>query len=258
MVNEMLLLLFLMGAFVLCLEVGFRLGLRMQARADEGNRAHINSLQAALLGLLALLLGFTFAMAVSRFDTRRSLVLAEGNAIGTAALRASLLPPPERMPFLGGLRDYVDARLMFYDAGTDKERISASMSRTSTVQIELWRIATAAANGEPDSIPLGLVLQSLNQLFDLAEERRVALENRVPESVLYLLFAVTLGALGFIGYGSGLSGRRFHVSTAVFAVLISLVLMTIIDFDRPREGLIRISQQSLLRVQAQFNEATRP
>jgi len=178
---------------VLCLEVAFRLGLRMRVRTDEANRAHVNALQAALLGLLALLLGFTFAMAVSRFDTRKSLVLAEANAIGTVGLRASLLPPAERAPFLGDLRDYVDARLMFYDAGTDKERIDASISRTTKIQNQLWTIAAAAAAGESNSIPFGLLLQSLNELFDLAERRQVALENRVPESVLYLLFTVTVG-----------------------------------------------------------------
>jgi len=258
LVNEMELLLILMGTIVLCLEVAFRLGLRMRVRTDEANRAHVNALQAALLGLLALLLGFTFAMAVSRFDTRKSLVLAEANAIGTVGLRASLLPPAERAPFLGDLRDYVDARLMFYDAGTDKERIDASISRTTEIQNRLWTIAAAAAAGESNSIPFGLLLQSLNELFDLAEQRQVALENRVPESVLYLLFAVTVGALGFISYGSGLAGRRYHVSTAIFAMLVSLVLITIIDFDRPREGLIRISQQSLSRVQAQLSEAARP
>jgi len=197
LVNEMELLLILMGTIVLCLEVAFRLGLRMRVRTDEANRTHVNALQAALLGLLALLLGFTFAMAVSRFDTRKSLVLAEANAIGTVGLRASLLPPAERLPFLSDLRDYVDARLMFYDAGTDKQRIDASISRTTKIQNQLWTIAAAAAAGESNSIPFGLLLQSLNELFDLAEQRQVALENRVPESVLYLLFRRDCGGAGF-------------------------------------------------------------
>ena len=120
LVNEMELLLILMGTIVLCLEVAFRLGLRMRVRTDEANRAHVNALQAALLGLLALLLGFTFAMAVSRFDTRKSLVLAEANAIGTVGLRASLLPP--------GLSDCRSSAT----CGTMSMRVSCSTMRALT------------------------------------------------------------------------------------------------------------------------------
>ena len=88
-------------------------------------------------------------------------------------------------------------------------------------------------------------------------KRRAMLDNHVPEPVLYLLFTVAVGALGFIGYGYGLTGRRRHASTAIFAVLIGLVLATILDFDRPRGGLIRVGEEGMLRLQTSFERSMR-
>jgi hypothetical protein len=101
---------------------------------------------------------------------------------------------------------------------------------------------------------VGLFIQSLNEMVNVKWTRRAALHNHVPEPVLYLLCTVAAGALGFIGYGYGLTGRRRHGSTAIFAVLIALVLATILDFDRPRGGFIRVSEEGMFRLQAAFEQ----
>ena len=104
---------------------------------------------------------------------------------------------------------------------------------------------------------LGLFIQSLNEMVNVKWKRQAMLHNHVPEPVLYLLFTVAVGALGFIGYGYGLTGRRRHASTAIVAVLIALVLATILDFDSPRGGFIRVGEESMLRLQTDF-EQNRP
>lgn len=248
------------GLVVFCsvTEVGFQLGRRRRAGADEGLQSHMSALQAALLGLLALLLGFTFAMAVARFDTRKALVLEEANAIGTTYLRAQLLPPPHRQELLHLLRTYVDARLAFYDAGIDRVRLDAAHTTTIGLQEQLWRVTVALAEHDPHSVPIGLFIQALNDVIDLHEKRLRALENHVPETVLVLVFGVAAVALGFIGHSCGLSGgtRRF-ASTALVAALIVLVLAIILDLDRPRRGLIKVSQDSMVRLKATL-EASGP
>jgi hypothetical protein len=105
--------------FALATEVGFRLGRWVKAKVPESAKSHIGTLEAAVLALLALMLGFSFAMSLSRYDTRRDLVLAEADAIDTTYLRAQLLPSPhnEEVPKL--LRKYVDVRLAFYVVGID-------------------------------------------------------------------------------------------------------------------------------------------
>jgi hypothetical protein len=237
--------------FVAAIEVGFRLGRRHRDRSEE-TVTHLSTLQAALLGLLALLLGFTFAMALTRYDTRRLLVVDEANAIATAHKRALFLPSTQQEEFKRLLRTYVHVRLEFYDAGIDKERLEAAYASTSHVQNQLWTLAGAAAASDPTSVAAGLLVESTNDVIALSEKRRDALQNHVAETVVYLLLAVTVGSLGFLGYGSGLAGRRRLTSSGIFAFLVALVLITILDLDRPRRGVERIGQDSMVRLEARL------
>lgn len=252
--GELALVLAALATFLVVIEISFRLGHRHQATAEASLKSHVSALQAALLGLLALLLGFAFAMAVSRFDTRKALVLEESNAIGTTYLRARLLPEPQRQELKKLLHAYVDARLAFYDAGTDRARLGAANTAAAQLSERLWSLAVGLADKDPRSVPLGLFVQSLNDVIDLHEKRLQALDNHVPEAVLYLLYGVASVALGFIGYGCGLDGQRRAVSTALVSILIALVLMVIIDIDRPRRGLIKVSQDSMIRLKQSIDQ----
>src|SRR6187401_1993461 len=92
-------------------EAGYRIGLRIYARKDEARRSQVGGVQGAILGLMGLLLGFTFSMAVNRYEIRRAMVLKEANAVGTAWLRASLLPEPHPGPARELFRRFVETRL---------------------------------------------------------------------------------------------------------------------------------------------------
>lgn len=203
-----------------------------------------------MLGLLALLLGFTFFMAVSRFETRQSLVIDEANAIGTTHLRVKFLPAEQTDAAEGLLREYVAARLSFYTAGIDSARLEKANMDATRIQGQLWALAVEAAAQDPRSVPAGLLAESLNTLIDIQEKRQAALDNHVPETVLYLLLVVSLASLGVVGYGCGLIRRRRPFSSALLAFLVVSVVATILDIDRPRRGLVEVSQRSLLRLQA--------
>lgn len=247
--NEWLVAGFSWLALLLAIEVGHRIGQRATSK-DEAARAHVGALQSAALGLLALLLAFTFSMAVSRYDTRKQLVMEEANALGTTALRTSLLPEPQRQQARASLRAYVAARLAFYEAGEDGARVDAALAAGAREQARLWALATEVATQDPRSVPAGLFIQTLNDSIDLAEKRLVAYESHVPGTVMALLLLVSALAFGFLGHGSALAGARHFASTAVFALLVTLVVTLVLDIDRPRGGLIRISQASMQRLAA--------
>lgn len=236
-------------------EIGFRLGRRHQPDVDEPTIAHFAALQALLLILLALVLTFTFSMAVARFDARKELVIEESNAIGTTYLRARLLAEPQREEVVGLLCAYVDEQLGFYKAGIDPARLEAANATTARLQERLWMAAIVMSEQDPRSVPTGLFVQSLNGMIDLHAKRIKALENRLPDAVIYLVFIVAGVAIGFVGYGRGLAGRRHFVSTAIMAVVVVLVLMIILDLDRPRRGLITVSQSSMERLQEVLKQA---
>lgn len=255
-VREVFVLLGALVVFLAAIELGFRLGLRQRDRSDDAAKSQLGALQAGLLGLLALLLGFTFNMAVSRFDVRKTLVLDEANAIGTTYLRARFLPPPHQQEAARLLKEYVAARLDFYRAGIDADRLAAASASAARIQQQLWTHAAMSAAQDPRSVPIGLFIQSLNDVIDLSEKHQVALDDHVPGAVMYLLFIVAAGALGFIAYGSGLAGRRRHGLTGAFALMVAIVLAIIIDLDRPRRGLILVSQASMVRLQAALDQST--
>jgi hypothetical protein len=244
---EWQLLLALLGLFVLAAELGYRLG-RQRAAPSEFVRAQVTSIQGALLGLFALLLGFTFAMALSRFDLRQQMVVREANAIGTAALRAGTLP--ERGAMIELFRSYVDVRVKTADGPNlftpGRQELDAEANR---LQEQLWAHATAAVAADPRSIPAGLSIEALNALIDVKAERDAALANHVPESVLILLWGFAFLTIGVLGFGSGLAGARSGGTVTIFAVLIAVVILVIIDLDRPRRGVIQVHQTSMVQLQ---------
>lgn len=247
--NELTLFFVALACFLAVMELGFRVAKKFGTGGDEAVVEHVSSLQNALLGLLALLIGFTFAMSISRFDTRKDLVMEEANAIGTAYLRAHFLPAPHDRKVSKLLKDYVDARIDFYAAGISPEQLREVNVKAYHIESQLWEHAITVSKANTLPVPVSQFVTALNEVIDINEKRQVALENHVPEAVVWLLFLVAATGMGFIGYEYGLKGRRRHAATAIFALLIAVVLTVILDIDRPRRGLIQVSQASLLRLQ---------
>lgn len=249
-INELIIILCLFVTLLVITELGYRQGLAASEDYEDAGKTQLSTLQGAVLGLLALLLAFSFAMAEARFEERRALVVDESNAIGTVYLRSQMLAEPYRGDIARLLRDYVDARLNFFYAGVDPVKLKDAASRAEQLQKELWDEAVAATQKYPHPVPSGMFITSLGDAYDVYEKREAARENHVPEIVLWLLFVVTIGAMEFVGYVCGVEKCRSHSRTMVIAVLLSLVILVIVDLDRPRRGLIEVSQESMLELRA--------
>jgi hypothetical protein len=225
--------------FAAASELGHRFGV------TETREANVSTLEASVLGLLALMLSFTFAMAVTRFDARREGVLREANAIGTAALRARLLPAPQGPESLRLLRDYVGVRLELLDKPGGAETVERAIARANEDQERLWRVARAAMAKGAGMAP-ALYVQALNDMFDQQEARLTAFRHRVPRIVFWALYGIAAVGLGFSGYASGLEKRRWRVPVYVVNVLVAAVILLIQDIDRPDSGSIKVDQQPIL------------
>jgi hypothetical protein len=252
--SEFLILVILVALYWLATEVGYQLGRKHAPKIANLDKSHVGTLQGAILGMLALLLGFSFAMAVSRYDARKALQLREVNAIGTTYLRADFLPEEQRQQAKKLLRAYVDARLLFGNDNIGAEQVNQYYNAALALHAQLWPIATTAASQSPLSEPVGLFIASLNEVIDLAELRRGAFSNHLPEAIVGLLVLVSCGALGFIGFGCGQVGHRRIPSTITYVVLSVMVLVTILDLDRPRQGLILVKQDAMIRLQTNLNK----
>jgi len=251
--DEIIVFFIVVAIFCVVLELAFRLGRHHRAHSNDSTRSHLTVLQTALLGLLALLLGFNFAMATSRFEARKTLIQEEVTVIGATYLRTKLLPSDLRGKMSALLKDYVSARIEFMRAGTDEKLLKAASESSRTIEDQLWSLAAAAEAQSETTTTMNLVIQSLTDVYNVNEKRRAALDNHVPATVINLLFVVAIGALGFIAYSYGLGHRRRHGSTTLFAILIAMVFTLILDLDQPRSGFIRVGEESMLRLQEDLN-----
>lgn len=235
----------------LCFSGVYQLGIWdtrvFSAARDQEKRSQVATIQAALLALVGLLLGFTFAMALSRFDLRRQLVIDEANSIGTTGLRASLLPEKYSDEVTHLLQEYVLVRLDFYRSGNDQARLDDAIQRAERLHQRLWSIAVAVAREQPNPITASFI-QSLNETIDLASKRLDALKNRIPPVVWWIL--VFVGAVACFLTGS-LHRHTKTLSVLALPMVLAAVLAMIGDLDSPRAGMIRISQESMERLKVE-------
>lgn len=251
--------LLLLAALVACIELGHRAGRRRVAVTLPAVREHVNAIQAAILGLLALLLAFTFSLALQRHDSRSEAVVDEANAIGTAFLRTDLLKPPLRDEARQALARYVDLRVQEATlALTDAASRPALVAQATGVQGTLWTIAARAAQADAASHGAAQFVQAVNDLIDSFGRRDAALARHVPELVTTLLFATFLLSGGILGYAAGVSDHRPSLVTYVLVVLMVVLVFIVLDLDRPRRGVIQVSHQSLVSLQASVRDALRP
>jgi hypothetical protein len=219
--------------------------------AEPSVRSHNTTIQGAVFAILGLLLGFTFAMALGRFDTRKQLVLQEADAIGTTYLRSDILPPMARQSFVHLLRSYVAARLDFASSA-EPSHVQRTLAEAADLQEQIWGQAFEAVRG--NNTPLtSLLIQSLNQMFDLEADRTDVLRNRIPGSIWLLLGAVSAFGCIVTGY---LYPRPVSFTTLALPLVLAAVMALIVDLDSPRAGLIRISQASMQDVEKTIDEAS--
>jgi hypothetical protein len=230
----------------LAIEAGRLFGVRAAGRGGSD----VTTLESAILGLLALMIGFTFAMALSRFDARREAVLQEANAIGTTGLRARLLPAPHNADVLKLLRDYVQIKLNVTQNVTSPAELATAIARSNEIHEALWQQTKAIAAKDTGLVPTGLFIQSLNEMIDSHGKRLDAGRNRVPSIVLFALYGVTIVACAFAGYANGLGTGRLRLPSYVMGLLVASVILLIQDLDRPGAGFVRTSQQPMIDVAA--------
>jgi len=228
-----------------CYEVGFRIGRWWQDREPGEQEGPTDVLVGSILALMAFMLAVTMGMASDRFDARRGNVLEEANAIGSVYLQADYLPAPAAEQLKELLREYLPLRIVG-DGADVQEGIRASVA----LHAEMWALVAEAARSGHSPDLVSALGDSLSGLVAINETRVVGgLYARVPETVVLLLLVGSALSLGMVGYMAGLKRRRSVLSAVVMVVALGVVLTIVIDLDRPREGLINVSQQALLDVQ---------
>jgi hypothetical protein len=242
----------IVAVVLIATESGFRIG--KNSKLDPAADYPTGAVQAAAFTLMALLLGFSFSMALSRYDDRRGVTLHEANSIETTALRADLLDAKTGAAMHRELRSYVATRIAFAAASDNAPARDRATAMSNALQTAMWRQAVAAAKRDPRSTAIPLFVESLNDTIDLSSQQDAALRFHIPGLVLGVLVLISATAAVLMGFGFGRKSYRGQASTITFAVMLALALGIIIDLDRPQRGFIRVSLEPLQAVAQSLNK----
>ncbi len=203
--------------------------------------ADFSVIQTTVLTMLGLIIGFTFSMAIARYDQRKTLEEGEANAIGTAYLRADLLPAASAPRVRALLKEYVGLRIQHYEI--DEADLPPVNQRIAALQDTLWAEVAQVAVVRQTPVD-ALVAAGMNDVLNAQGYAQAASLNRIPRAAWLLLFGIAVSANLLVGYGA----HRFRSHQAIFLILpfvVSLAFLLIADIDSPRGGVIRIAPQNL-------------
>jgi hypothetical protein len=240
---------FLFFGMLACLEIGRELGQRARAKGLDAGAEGVGVVDSAVFALLGLLIAFTFSGAATRFDMRRQLLVRETNAIGTAYLRVDLLPTAAQPKLRESFRNYVDARLAFYQKLPDMDAAALETARYTTLQRDIWTQEVAACQQSSSPAVMSLAISSTNDMIDITTTRGVALRTHPPAVIYVMLLLMALAASLLAGFGLSGSKQRAVLHTIGFALLMSVALYVILDLEFPRMGLVRIDAADQLLVE---------
>jgi hypothetical protein len=217
---------------------------------QEVERKDLDIVLTAALTLLGLIIGFSFSMAISRYDQRKNYEEAEANAIGTEYLRADLLAAADAAKLRSLLAKYTGQRVLFYTA-SDKRELQRIDADTINLQEQLWSIVRAAGTAQPTPV-LALAIAGMNDVLNAEGYTHASWSNRIPFAAWGLMAAIAVCCNFLLGYVSHRPGRLLFL---VLPLAVSVSFFLIAEIDSPRGGVIRVAPHNLIRVSQPLNAA---
>jgi hypothetical protein len=238
--------------------LGTKLGDYQKKHHPEAKGEGIGPLEGSLLGLLALILSFTFSMAASRFDARRAVVIEEANHISTAILRSDMYPDSIRTSLRKDFQQYVEARISYYEAGRSEEKINRALAATAQISDRIWQRAIGFYQTSATTLPHNLMVPELNDMIDIVTTREALRHATVPDSIAWLLIILSLLGSSIIGYSKTAKKNDWIILT-IYSLMTVFTVYTIIDLDRPRQGFIKtdVENKKIIELRNLFAEQGR-
>jgi hypothetical protein len=225
--------------------LSLRIGVSVRKRRrnlEENEREDFGMIMSAILTLLGLIIGFTFSMAITRYDQRKTLEEAEANAIGTEYIRADFLPTPYAAKVRALLKNYLDQRVLFYKTRDNRELVQINAA-TSQLETDLWSAVQVPAAAQPTPL-ITVAVTGMNDVLNSRGSTQAAWVNRIPNAAWGLMAAIAIFCNLLIGYGARQGGARTAL-LLVLPLVISISFMLIADIDSPRGGVVRVRAQNL-------------
>jgi len=227
-------------AMLVSMDIGYRIGHRRKASDPQTSIEVIGTVDAAVFGLLGLILAFTFSGASDRFVVRRAQVVQEANAIGTAYLRIDVLPPSDQPLIRELFRAYLDTRVEVFDKFEDRAASNAALGKSEQLQHEIWSRSVIACRSDPKPDACLLMLPALNEMIDITTTRTMATRTHAPLVILVLLVLLSLAGAMLSGYAMSRQSSRSIVHMLLFSLVVAASVYVVLDLEYPRAGIINL------------------
>ena len=238
-----LLFLLTVALMLLMLELGFRSGLRTQAKPVKAQAAQVRALMGGTLGLLAFMLAFTFSVAQTHYENRIQLQIDEAVVAKNAFMQADFAGEPLHTRARELLLEYVDGRIELINMVRQArpKEVFLLLERAEDIQLELWSLGMKSHHSVGDAVggspKNDEFMTSVLRLMDMHTNRvQAALVNRIPEIIWLTLYFTAVMSMIVVGYQAGLTAKRSPIATYSLALVFSAVMMLIMDLDRPMQS----------------------
>jgi hypothetical protein len=232
----------------IALESGFRVGMKRRAHWKDADSGGGSVVLTSIFAIMGLVMAFTYASGISRYDARKNAATIEANALGTAFLRADLVAEPGRTELKKVLLDYARSRV--FDLGKIKnaEDRRAVLNNTLEKLKKIWPVTRRIVEqGKPGPIEASLVA-AINDVMNAHTTRVMSLLDKLPKVVMWMLLFIAAASLSVAGYNAGIQGRMSRWRMSAFALVLTGLMLVILDFDRPNDGIVVVSNFSIKAV----------
>lgn len=236
-------------------DIGYRIGHRRKTSDPQTSTEVIGTVDAAVFGLLGLMLAFTFSGASDRLVLRRAQIVQEANAIGTAYLRIDVLAQSDQPAIRELFRSYLENRIEVFDKFMDRGASNAALERAEQLQRTIWSrsVASCRVDSKPDACLL--MLPALNEMIDITTSRTMATRTHAPTVILTLLMVLALAGAILSGYAMSRQPMRSIMHRLLFSLVVSSSVYVVLDLEYPRAGLVNL--RSMDRALYQLRETMR-
>jgi ABC-type glycerol-3-phosphate transport system permease component len=230
----------LLAMMLVSMNIGYRIGHRRKSSDPQTSIEVIGTVDAAVFGLLGLILAFTFSGASDRLVLRRAQIVQEANAIGTAYLRIDVLAQSDQPAIRELFRSYLERRIEVFDKFTDRAASNAALEKAEQLQRNIWSRSVASCRADPKPDACLLMLPALNEMIDITTTRNMATRTHAPSVILMLLILLALAAGMLSGYAMSRQPTRSIMHMLLFSLVVSASVYVVLDLEYPRAGVINL------------------
>ena len=224
------------GTVFLFMAMGWYFGrFRLKAGKQEGITVR-DPLVAAIFGLTALVLGFTFSGSASRSSAQMESIRIQAQALYKVYGSLKYLAPSDQIEVKKSLDDLLDFRLSAFRniRGISDIDIQARKIMEATRKIE-EQVTVATLNTTPNNQALisGILIPQVKNLSSSFAAGMISTKSHPPTLLMRFLFALLCITAFLIGYTMVVKNESDWLLATLYTVIIGAALYVILSLELP-------------------------